>query len=235
MSTMFGLLIAAFLVVTTVNGESVAIGQYKQQLLDVHNAYRGMQGAADMHALVWDDQLSSEAANWIKSCKFEHQMKGRGENLAFDTNPKKDEELINSSMKAWYDEIKDYNYARKQCGRSCHYTQIVWAKTRKVGCAIEKCDYLHGFGRPIKDAWYLACFYDPKGNYISEYPYTKGPACSKCLQKQSCENTLCTGEGVEVCENLDDDCEYWSSTGECQSNPNFMLKKCRKACGVCQG
>lgn len=49
---MFGLLIAAFLVVTTVNGESVAIGQYKQQLLDVHNAYRGMQGAADMHALV---------------------------------------------------------------------------------------------------------------------------------------------------------------------------------------
>lgn len=52
MSTMFGLLIAAFLVVTTVNGKSVAIGQYKQQLLDVHNAYRGMQGAADMHALV---------------------------------------------------------------------------------------------------------------------------------------------------------------------------------------
>lgn len=49
---MFGLLIAAFLVVTTVNGKSVAIGQYKQQLLDVHNAYRGMQGAADMHALV---------------------------------------------------------------------------------------------------------------------------------------------------------------------------------------
>lgn len=105
-----------------------------------------------------------------------------------------------------------------------------------------------------------------RGNYISEYPYTKGPACSKCLQKQSCENNLCTGknerpvalqkisfaylmnslkkktpftlflgEGVEVCENLDDDCEYWSSAGECQNNPNFMLKKCRKACGVCQG
>lgn len=46
------LLIAACLLVTTVNGESVAIGQYKQQLLDVHNAYRGMQGAADMQALV---------------------------------------------------------------------------------------------------------------------------------------------------------------------------------------
>lgn len=162
MSTML-LLIAACLVVTTVNGESIAIGQYKKQLLDVHNAYRGMQGASDMQALVrtcmhtyvpqtcqsslflfffffcyqfkknphcslcfkvWDDQLSSEAANWIKRCQFEHEKKGRGENLAFDSNPKKDEELINSSMKAWYDEIKDYNYARKACGRSCHYTQV---------------------------------------------------------------------------------------------------------------
>lgn len=229
------LLIAACLLVTTVNGESVAIGQYKQQLLDVHNAYRGMQGAADMQALVWDDQLSSEAANWIKRCQFEHEKKGRGENLAFDSNPKKDEELINSSMKAWYDEIKDYNYAGKACRRSCHYTQIVWAQTRKVGCAIEKCNYLYAFGKPIKNAWYLACFYDPMGNNMSEYPYTKGPACSKCLQKQSCENKLCTGEGVEVCEDLDGDCGQWSSAGECQKNPKFMLKKCRKACGVCKG
>lgn len=29
---------------------------------------------------------------------------------------------------------------------------------------------------------------------MSEYPYTKGPACSRCLQKQSCENKLCTGK-----------------------------------------
>lgn len=28
-------------------------------------------------------------------------------------NFKKDEELINSFMKVWYDEIKDYNYVRK--------------------------------------------------------------------------------------------------------------------------
>lgn len=62
---------------------------------------------------VWDDQFSSEVVNWIKSCKFEYQMKGRGENLVFDMNFRKDEELINSFMKVWYDEIKDYNYVRK--------------------------------------------------------------------------------------------------------------------------
>lgn len=69
MSTMFGLLIAAFLVVTTVNGESVAIGQYKQQLLDVHNAYRGMQGAADMHALVCTCMYSLDICLYHKNVK----------------------------------------------------------------------------------------------------------------------------------------------------------------------
>ena len=38
--------------VTAVCGESVDVAPLKQQLLDVHNAYRRMQGAADMHALV---------------------------------------------------------------------------------------------------------------------------------------------------------------------------------------
>ena len=43
------------------------------------------------------------------------------------------------------------------------------------------------------------------------------------------------GEGVEVCEDLDEDCDFWSTSGECQKNPKFMLKKCRKSCGVCKG
>ncbi|XP_062593362.1 peptidase inhibitor 15-A-like [Saccostrea cucullata] len=223
-------------VLMRVHSETIPVDQYKQQLLDVHNAYRAQQGAADMQALVWDDTLSKEAGSWIKRCNFKHEMKGRGENLAFDSNPKKTEELINSSIKAWYDEIKDYNYNRKSCApRSCHYTQVVWAKTRKVGCAMEKCNYLQAFGRPVKNAWYLACYYDPKGNDISEYPFEKGAACSKCLQKQTCENKLCTGEGVEVCEDNDKDCEFWATSGECKRNPKFMNKKCRKACGICKG
>ena len=41
------------------------------------------------------------------------------------------------------------------------YMQMVWAQTGKVGCAMNKCDYLNAFGQMVKNAWYLACFYDP--------------------------------------------------------------------------
>ncbi|XP_048760809.1 cysteine-rich secretory protein LCCL domain-containing 2-like [Ostrea edulis] len=228
---MSNLLIAVCLMFVRGNSKTVPVGPYKDQLLNLHNAYRLMQGAADMQALVWDDQLSKEAQAWTQRCVFEHQKKGRGENLAYDTHRKTNEELINSSMKAWYDEIKDYNYYGKQCYRSCHYTQIVWAKTRKVGCAIEKCDSMSTFGRMSKNAWYLACFYDPMGNNMSEYPYQKGEACTKCFKKQSCEKGLCTG--VEACEDYDENCNYWATNGECKKNPKFMSPKCRKSCGIC--
>ncbi|KAK3089682.1 hypothetical protein FSP39_005575, partial [Pinctada imbricata] len=185
---------------------------------------------------VWDDALSQQAANWIRRCQFEHEMKGKGENLAFDSNPNTDEALINSSMKSWYDEINMYNYNYKRCSpRSCHYTQIVWSKTRKVGCAIEKCNYMYMNGRPIKDAWYLGCWYDPKGNDISEFPYQRGKPCSQCLDQQGCSRGLCTGEGVEVCEDTASLCGYWESIGECYRNKPFMDKTCRKACQICKG
>lgn len=43
-----------------------------------------------------------------------------------------------------------------------------------------------------------------------------------------------------VCEDLDDRCGRWASSGECDRNPEFMLGKgsnsmgaCRKSCGAC--
>ena len=30
-------------------------------------------------------------------------------------------------------------------------------------------------------------------------------------------------------------CPEWSRDGECQKNPDFMLKHCRKSCKVCKG
>lgn len=36
-----------------------------------------------------------------------------------------------------------------------------------------------------------------------------------------------------VCEDIHDGCFGWAKKGECESNPNYMLKYCRKSCGVC--
>lgn len=72
---------------------------------------------------VWSDTLAKEADAWISRCNFEHENKGRGENLAFNT-AKDDEANIAQAIQDWYDEIKMYNYAGKACGMSCHYTQV---------------------------------------------------------------------------------------------------------------
>lgn len=67
--------------------------------------------------------MAKEADAWISRCNFEHENKGRGENLAFNTGA--DEiENINTAFKNWYDEINQYSYAGKACGSSCHYTQV---------------------------------------------------------------------------------------------------------------
>ena len=37
------------------------------------------------------------------------------------------------------------------------------------------------------------------------------------------------------CQDLNANCAYWASTGECQSNPGYMIPNCPKSCNVCDG
>ena len=72
---------------------------------------------------VWSDELAGMADSWISRCNFEHENKGKGENLAFNTATD-DLKNIDTAMQDWYDEIKQYNYAGKACNMACHYTQV---------------------------------------------------------------------------------------------------------------
>jgi hypothetical protein len=40
--------------------------------------------------------------------------------------------------------------------------------------------------------------------------------------------------GDPRCVDDADDCHAWASSGECTSNPTYMQKACRRACGVCR-
>ena len=37
------------------------------------------------------------------------------------------------------------------------------------------------------------------------------------------------------CADSHEKCNYWSSVGECENNPNWMLKNCEVSCNSCQG
>ncbi|MQL74780.1 hypothetical protein Taro_007146 [Colocasia esculenta] len=65
----------------------------------------------------------------------------------------------------WENEKQYYDYASNSCigEQVCrHYTQVVWADTKRVGCGHAKCDN----GVDI-----VVCNYDPSGNVGIQWPY----------------------------------------------------------------
>ena len=40
-------------------------------------------------------------------------------------------------------------------------------------------------------------------------------------------------EAPVLCTDNRQACGWWSRIGECQKNPGYMLKNCKKSCGVC--
>jgi pathogenesis-related protein 1 len=134
-----------------------------QQMVNAHNSWRKATGVAP---LSWSPKLASFAQDWANTLVARNEFKHRannnyGENLAAaqgkSFSPK-------SVVEYWGEEVRDYNYNTNSCkpGEMCgHYTQLVWHKTREVGCAKAKSGN--------KEVW--VCNYNPPGNYVGQKPY----------------------------------------------------------------
>ncbi|XP_037000614.2 GLIPR1-like protein 1 [Artibeus jamaicensis] len=180
------------LTVPSINDES-----FIEQCVAAHNEMRGQvqPPAADMKYMTWDEGLAKTAKAWANKCKFIHNgcmsksykchptFEFIGENIWIGSlstfTPK-------SVIASWYSENKFYNYSSLQCSKVCgHYTQVVWANSYKVGCAITLCPNLGKAEISI-----FVCDYGPGGNYMKTLPYKKGTPCSMC-NEETCENKLC--------------------------------------------
>lgn len=135
----------------------------RKVLIERHNYWREQVGIGPLE---WSDELAQVAAKWgaqlkRKKCDFSHSDYPYGENLWMGTTGYY---TVTDVVDSWANERLDYNYEKNKCrrGKMCgHYTQIVWANTKKVGCAKVECD-----GNTI---W--VCEYDPPGNWVGEKPY----------------------------------------------------------------
>jgi uncharacterized protein YkwD len=130
-------------------------------ILAAHNAVRAR---VKIPPLTWSDRLADQAqawANWLLARnKFDHNADSPyGENL-FDIRG--DSATAALVVNAWDSESRDYNYSSNTCRKVCgHYTQIIWASTKQVGC---------GVARDAKrEVW--VCNYDPPGNWTGKRPY----------------------------------------------------------------
>ena len=134
---------------------------WSHQIIAEHNAVRAR---VKVGPLSWSDRLAVVAQKWADTLMARNQFahshnNSYGENLFEITGATASPREV---VENWASESESYDYKSNACHGVCgHYTQIVWASTRSVGCAIAR--------KPGKEIW--VCEYDPPGNYVGDRPY----------------------------------------------------------------
>ncbi|CAH2071301.1 unnamed protein product, partial [Iphiclides podalirius] len=186
--------------------------------VDGHNSRRlqlakgqvpGQPPASGMKLMVWDDELAAKAAKWASKNHFAHNPDktigsrrfNTGENLYWYATTSPNHKInIDSCLKSWFDEYRHYTYApltmRNFDGSSKHqighYTQMAWANTMYVGCAISQ------YGNGNLKEFLVVCNYGPGGNYLGQKPYETRKGTSNSL---ICGSKDCSRRYGDKCRN----------------------------------
>ncbi|XP_022303001.2 uncharacterized protein LOC111110699 [Crassostrea virginica] len=228
-----------------------ALSSEAAEFLKSHNDKRRIVSpkATDMLEMVWDDQLESIARSYAKGCNFEHNEARSssvgyyvGENLYVSTGNISPDVAVTS----WDNEKADYDYATDTCDPNSrfgcgHYTQVVWAKSEKVGCVKQFCDKIENFndrnGNPLS-GYLVVCNYGPGGNYNNRKPFTSGTtSCGNCPSGYTCVDRLCsksssTGGTTSPCETNPckngGSCSAEGGKAVCQCSTGWTGSTCEK-------
>lgn len=161
----------------------------------VHNDYRRLQNSSNMKALQWDEGLADETATYALKCDFNHDSNSvDGENIYMTTKTFDTTGTLMGAITAWHKEEKDYDFSTNKCapGEVCgHYTQMVWANSRRIGCAVASCPSVKNAFDDNRGGTLVFCRYSPAGNVAGVSPFKQGKRCSECDSEWGCENGLC--------------------------------------------
>lgn len=128
-----------------------------------HDQARAKVGAA---SLQWSEKLGVAAQTWANTlaqngCQLAHSQQSKyGENLYWTSHGATSSQVVGS----WLAEAEHYDANTHTCaeGQICgHYTQVVWADTRYIGCGVASCG--------SQQVW--VCNYDPHGNVMGQTPF----------------------------------------------------------------
>jgi len=185
----------------------------RQMIVEKHNELRSKMFARNMMKMEYNMDLEQTAQKAANLCIFAHSPDTNnyrpkylnpptghiGENIYVDPHPSFD---VDAPVTVWWNEIHDYTFATGTCdqGKMCgHYTQVVWAYSSKVGCAVSKCDSIDQWEN--KAGLLMFCQYAPGGNVEGMAPFEEGEACTNCYDsKLYCDAGLCshTAPGAPV-------------------------------------
>ncbi|NWR90773.1 GLIP1 protein, partial [Furnarius figulus] len=165
-----------------------------------HNMFRSKVNptASNMFRMSWDIALAKTAKAWAKKCKFRHNTNLKMPGKMHPTFPLVGENIwtgtatifsVDAAVSDWFNEVHSYNFSTNRCTNMCgHYTQVVWAESYKVGCAVHFCNTVEHFSQ-VSEAAHFVCNYGPAGNYPIK-PYKSGQPCSGC-SNEKCVDKLC--------------------------------------------
>lgn len=130
-----------------------------------HDRVRALVGVGPMR---WNHDLETLAGRFLLDCQFAHSSQAErtnvvgfsyvGENLFLSGFVPTGDQVVD----AWNSEKPNYHYATNTCSGECgHYTQMVWADSVELGCALKECP----------SGYLVACEYGPGGNIVGQRPY----------------------------------------------------------------
>ena len=223
-----------------------------KQALDAHNQFRREAGSnanergANMVEMVWDDQLARRAQDWAELCQRGHTLMtdcetgdALGQNLYYAGNVGSNIGSfdVTTFIKAWNDEKQFYTYSSQECKNAAgqqevcgHYTQVVWAKSVKVGCGIKYCPVISNLG--YTNAVVFGCDYTPVGNFNNEHPYVKGTGCSlsQCAGMIQGSGYMCRNNLCAACTPSQHGGQCTCNTLTCQNGGTWNAGQCKCEC-----
>ena len=164
----------------------------KEAIVDAHNQARCIvsPAAQAMPPLVWDAQLEATALAWATLCTdvaaplglIDHNPArasgyppgGVGENIFAMSGGTAG---AAQAVAFWDAEKASYTYAPLTLAAvqvAGHYTQVVWANSRRVGCARSFCPNLNAPPGQTNFPSTIVCDYLPAGNVLGQFPYVAG-------------------------------------------------------------
>ena len=183
----------------TVNAatDAAALKKWEAGQLAKHNELRKLHGGKD---LTLDADLTAAAQKWsnaqLAAKKMSHDTGLKtGENLAFKMDSTADYQKVldDTPTQRWYDEIKDYDFTKSEySSKTGHFTQVVWAKTTKLGCGSAS------DGNNV----YVTCRYEPAGNVVGEFKTNVLPLEKKAAADGSAYGFTTAFAGLYILSNL---------------------------------
>uniref|UniRef100_A0A8C7K1G5 SCP domain-containing protein n=1 Tax=Oncorhynchus kisutch TaxID=8019 RepID=A0A8C7K1G5_ONCKI len=165
----------------------------------IHNDNRSSVNppARNMLYMTWDEGLAITARAWARHCDFQHNIYLKEVRRNIGQGPRRPTFSVMQAMDLWVKEVNDYSYQsnackpRKMCG---HYTQVVWATSYKVGCAVQICPNASTrTSFSDKEGAIFVCNYAEAGNVVEMLPYqNRLEECSSCEgANNQCQAKLC--------------------------------------------